>query len=99
MFRSRGMASCWSRTKCIKTLPHVPMEEAAPGQCHRCGVQCGRNITIHRGSDLANRTCVKCGRVYASWDSVRSHKRGGFEQTRMGLGLGWGTLTGGCRMF
>ena len=54
-------------------------DEAAQGQCFKCGMRCGRNLTQHsqrcRGSEIANRTCVKCGRVYASWDSCRSHEK------------------------
>ena len=59
-------------------VPAMREEEAAEGQCHQCGQQCGRNLSRHlrrcRGSELANRTCRRCGREYASWDSLRSHE-------------------------
>ena len=56
----------------------MPVEDAAPGQCYKCGLQCGRNLSRHvnrcRGSELANRTCQKCRRVFGSWDSLRGHE-------------------------
>ena len=59
-------------------LPAMQPHEAAPGQCHQCGMQCGRNLSRHtprcRGSELANRTCQNCGRVFVSWDALRRHE-------------------------
>ena len=57
-------------------LPH----QAARGQCYKCGFQTTvRNLPGHvnhcKGSELANRTCSNCGRVYANYDSCRNHQR------------------------
>ncbi len=51
-------------------------QDAAPGQCYKCGFQTKPGfLQAHmnkcRGSELLNRTCQKCGREYASYDSVR----------------------------
>ena len=58
--------------------PPLPPGVAAPGQCPQCQMMCGRNLSRHlgrcRGSELANRTCSKCKRVYATYDSCRSHE-------------------------
>ena len=60
-------------------VPDMRPEQAVAGQCYKCSMMCGRNLSRHtprcRGSSLANRTCNKCGQVYANWDSCRNHER------------------------
>ena len=39
-----------------------------------CGT-CLLIVARCKGSELANRTCDRCGRVYATYDSCRMHER------------------------
>ena len=64
----------------VNLEPQMRPEDAARGQCYKCGMRTlVRNLPGHvnrcRGSELANRTCIKCGQVYATAPLCQGHER------------------------
>ena len=64
----------------VNLEPQMRPEDADRGQCYKCGMRTlVRNLPGHvnrcRGSELANRTCIKCGQVYATATLCQGHER------------------------
>ena len=82
-FDCKRLVDCWeaaaARGPLVVPPPLMSEQDGGLGQCSKCGFQTKpgylqAHMRRRRGSELLNRTCQKCGRENASYDSVRSHE-------------------------